>query len=109
MRNYVYLFELDSVRKTDEEIIAGQKALYDEIVINGNIVVMTYNQLVDSRGFFSLLNNRNYQEQLISLFENGAIRLSQYGDIRTLAPYLINSVESVKQFIYSALLVIYSR
>lgn len=27
MREYVYLFELDSVRKTDEEIIAGQKAL----------------------------------------------------------------------------------
>ena len=109
MRNYVYLFELDSVRKTDEEIIAGQKALYDEIVINGNIVVMTYNQLVDSRGFFSLLNNRKYQEQLISLFENGAIRISQYGDIRTLAQYLINSVDSDKQFIYSALPVKYSQ
>ena len=43
MREYVYLFELDSVRKTDEEIIAGQKALYNEIVNNGNIVVLTYN------------------------------------------------------------------
>ncbi len=31
MRKYVYLFELDSVRKTDVDIIAGQKALYDEI------------------------------------------------------------------------------
>lgn len=38
MSKYVYLFELDSVRKTDGEIIAGQAALYDEIVINGNIV-----------------------------------------------------------------------
>lgn len=38
-RKYVYLFELDSVRKTDKEIIAGQKALYTEIVENGNIVV----------------------------------------------------------------------
>ena len=27
-RKYVYLFELDSVRKTDKEIIAGQKELY---------------------------------------------------------------------------------
>ena len=54
MSKYVYLFELDSVRKTDEEIIAGQAALYDEIVTNGNIVVLTYNQMVDSRGFFSL-------------------------------------------------------
>ncbi|MFQ9803086.1 MAG: hypothetical protein ACLRXD_03260 [Coprococcus sp.] len=52
MSKYVYLFELDSVRKTDEEIIAGQAALYDEIVTNGNIVVLTYNQMVDSRGLF---------------------------------------------------------
>ena len=48
-RKYVYLFELDSVRKTDKEIIAGQKALYTEIVENGNIVVLTFNQLIDSR------------------------------------------------------------
>lgn len=109
MRNYVYLFELDSVRKTDAEIIAGQKALYNEIVVNGNIVVMTCNQLVDSRGFFSLLNNPDYQEQLISLFENGAIRISQYGDVRTLAQYLINSVNPEKEFIYSALPVKFSQ
>ena len=103
MREYVYLFELDSVRKTDEEIIAGQKALYNEIVNNGNIVVLTYNQLVDSRGFFSLLKDSEYQKYFIKLFENGAIRISQYGDIRSLSQYLINSVESEKQFIYSAL------
>lgn len=78
MREYVYLFELDSVRKTDEEIIAGQKALYNEIVNNGNIVVLTYNQLVDSRGFFSLLKDSEYQKYFIRLFENGAIRISQY-------------------------------
>ena len=38
-RKYVYLFELDSVRKTDEDIIEGQKAIYNEIVQQGNIVV----------------------------------------------------------------------
>lgn len=103
MRELVYLFELDSVRKTDEEIIAGQKTLYNEIVNNGNIVVLSYNQLVDSRGFFSLLENESYQDNLIKLFENGAIRISQYGDIRSLSQYLINSVASEKEFIYSAL------
>lgn len=51
IRKNVYLFELDSVRKTDEEIEIAQNALLDEIVLNGNVVVMTYNQLVDSRGF----------------------------------------------------------
>ena len=74
MSKYVYLFELDSVRKTDEEIIAGQAALYDEIVTNGNIVVLTYNQMVDSRGFFSLLKNGEYKEALLKLFDSGVIR-----------------------------------
>lgn len=103
MRKYVYLFELDSVRKTDAEIIAGQKALYNEIITNGNIVVMTYNQIVDSRGFFSLLSNSDYSKGLYKLFQKGAIRLSQYGDIRTVAQYLLNSIEEEKEFIYSAL------
>ena len=109
MREYVYLFELDSVRKTDTEIAAGQTALYNEIVNNGNVVVMTYNQLVDSRGFFSLFGDKAYQKSLIQLFKNGAIRISQYGDVRSLSQYLINSVSNDKKFIYSALPVKYSQ
>lgn len=109
MRKHVYLFELDSVRKTDAEIIAGQRALYDEIVMNGNIVVLTYNQLVDSRAFFSLLRDPDYSRCLIRLFELGAIRLSQFGDIRTVSQYLLNSIEDDKQFIYSALPLRYSQ
>ncbi|MBE6747414.1 MAG: hypothetical protein E7558_08215 [Ruminococcaceae bacterium] len=59
MRKYVYLFELDSVRKTDAEIIAGQRALYDEIVKNGNIVVLTYNQLIDSTHLLTVVKILN--------------------------------------------------
>lgn len=109
MRKYVYLFELDSVRKTDDEIITGQKALYDEIVLNGNIVVLTYNQLVDSRGFFSLLCDEEYSQSLIRLFEMGAVRLSQFGEIRTVSQYLLQSIEDDKEFIYSALPLCYSQ
>lgn len=109
MRKYVYLFELDSVRKTDADIIAGQKALYDEIVLNGNIVVLTYNQLVDSRGFFSLLRDPAYSRGLVKLFKRGAIRLSQFGDTRTVSQYLLNSIEDDKKFIYSALPLRYSQ
>ena len=101
MRKYVYLFELDSVRNTDKEIEIGQKALYDEIVGNGNIVVLTYNQLVDSRGFFNFLEDQNYYESLVSLFEKGTICISQYGDIRTISQYLLNSFDYNKEFIYS--------
>ena len=103
MGKYVYLFELDSVRKTDEEIVKAQQTLYDEIVCNGNIVVMTYNQIVDSRGFFCLLENKEYYDSIIKLFKNGRIKVSQYGDIRTLSQYLIDSIDRESGFIYSAL------
>ena len=103
MGKYVYLFELDSVRKTDEEIVKAQQTLYDEIVGNGNTVVMTYNQIVDSRGFFCLLNNKDYYDNIIKLFKNGKIKVSQYGDIRTLSQYLIDSIDRDSGFIYSAL------
>ena len=73
MSKYVYLFELDSVRNSDAELLAGQKTLYDEIVYNGNIVVLTYNQLVDSRGFFSLFKDSDYYNNILSLFESGYI------------------------------------
>ncbi len=100
----VYLFELDSVRKSDDEIIEGQEALFNEIVTHGNQVVLTYNQFVDSRGFFSLLNNEKYYNSIIKLFEDGAIKISQYKDIRTLAQYIIYNIENdEKEFIYSAL------
>ena len=103
MSKYVYLFELDSVRKTDEEIVKAQQTLYDEIVVNGNTVVMTYNQVVDSRGFFCLLDNREYYDNIIELFKKGKIKISQYRDIRTLSQYLLNSIERENGFIYSAL------
>lgn len=109
MRKQVYLFELDSVRKTDEEIIAGQKAMYNEIVVNGNIVVMTFNQMIDSRGFFSLLDNKSYYENLLQLFEKGALRISQFGEVRTLAQYLLNTLENERKFIYSALPIKYTQ
>ena len=102
MRKYVYLFELDSVRKSDAEIIAGQTALYHEIVTNGNIVVLTYNQLIDSRGFFSLLEHEDYYQSLIALFQQVAIKLSQYREKRTIAQYLMDSTGSETKFIYSS-------
>ena len=71
----VFLFELDSVRKTDEEIIYGQKMLFDEIVRNGNVVVLTYNQLIDSRGFFSLINDPQMYENIMELFNQGYIKI----------------------------------
>ena len=108
MSNCVYLFELDSVKRTPGEIVAGQNALYREIAVNGNTVVLTYNKLVDSCGFFEMLKDADYKEtdyyaHLVSLFECGAICISQYGDIRTVAQYLLNSIDSGSAFRYSAI------
>ena len=100
-RKYVYLFELDSVRKTDREIVQGLKSLYNEITWNGNCVVLTFNQLVDSRAFFSLLADERYYNDFVSFFEKGVLRVSQYRDIRTISQYLLNSLESEKPFVYS--------
>lgn len=102
-RKYVYLYELDSVCRTDEDIIIAQKALYNEIEINGNIVVLSYNQVVDSRGFFSLWYDEEYNKAILELFDKGAIKISQFGDVRTVAQYLINSIQPEKEFVYSGI------
>lgn len=70
---------------------------------HGNTVVLTYNQFIDSRGFFLLMENDIYRESLITLFKEGSIKISQYNDVRTLSQYLYNSVDKDKPFIYSAL------
>lgn len=104
--NLTYLFELDSVRTTPAHINAGLQSLFDEIVINGNTVVLTYNQMCDSAIFYELMNKARQEkdgktfENLVSLFQNGALKISQFGSTRTIVQYLINSLES-NTFVYS--------
>ena len=93
MNKLVYLFELDSVRKSKKEIIKAQKALYEEIVLNGNIVVMTMNQLSDSLGFLIAVNNNETTRHILALFQTGVLRVSSFKQkngtiIRTPSQYL---------------------
>ena len=101
MHKLVYLFELDSYRKTDNEIAKAIHTMYNEIVVNGNIVVLTFNQLVESRCMLSLFSEPEYSEDIADLFLNGAIRLSQFGNIRTPAQYLIGALGSTEPYIFS--------
>lgn len=78
MNKLVYLFELDSVRKSEEEIKIAQKAMYEEIVLNGNIVVMTMNQLSDSLGFITAVNDNDTTEHILALFQTGILRVSSF-------------------------------
>lgn len=100
MKKLVYLQELDSVRKTKEEIEQGQQALFEEIVINGNIVVLTYNQLADSRAFTCALENEDTYKNIKQLFQNGAIKVSNFGNISTASHYVQNSIEKCKKGTY---------
>lgn len=101
MRKRVYLFELDSVRKTDNEIEKAFQTLYDEIVINGNIIVMTFNQFVESRLFFEFMITKEFYESITKMFEDGYLVISQYGDKRSLQQYLIESLIPGRKFVYS--------
>lgn len=109
MNKNVYLFELDSVRKTKEEIERGQQCLYSEIVKNGNCVVITFNQLTDSIVLLKMLENKTYREILTQLFKQGRIKISRYNGYRTASQYLQHAIkENLSQtygdkFIFSGL------
>lgn len=87
MNRLVYLFELDSVRNSPAEIRAGQGALFEELVFNGNKVVLTFNQITDSTAFLSILQDDKAFQEILTLFRMGVILVSPYG-VRTASQYL---------------------
>ena len=108
MNKLVYLFELDSVRKTDKEVYKGQLAMYDELVGNGNIIVMSMNQITDSKAFLCMLQNNEHYNVVKELLQKGYIRISRYGEIRTVSQYVQNAInknlaKNNDVFIFSAI------
>lgn len=78
-KKYVYLFELDSVRNSPEEVCIGLRAMYEEIMKNGNTVVLTFNQIVDSKTFLQAIYHEKNYKYIKKLFEKGLIKISRYG------------------------------
>lgn len=120
MNKLVYLHELDSVRTSKEQILIGQKALFEEIVHNGNQVVLSFNQLTDSRAFLIALEYDQAYEQISTLLKKGAIKVARYYTsvedetgkkqvlVRTAAEYMIRALSKQhkvddNKFICSAL------
>lgn len=104
----VYLFELDSEINNEKLVRIGQKALFEEIFINGNSVVISLNQLVDSICIKNLINSPQTNEILIELFRNGLLRINLYGDITSVSQYVQNSINKIlenndKTYIFSSL------
>lgn len=108
MNKLVYLFELDSVRTTQAEIEKGQNAMFEEIAENGNAVVLTFNQLTDSRAFMAAVYSKDTYGQIMELFRMGALKVSHFGGRRTPSQYLQEAIEKCSAhdqntFIFSAL------
>ncbi|MBL4932760.1 NUDIX hydrolase [Clostridium paridis] len=108
MNKLVYLFELDSVRKTDKQIYKGQLAMFDELLGNGNIIVMSMNQITDSKAFLCMLESDEHYNIVKKLIKQGYIRISRYGGTRTVSQYIQNAInknldKSDDIFIFSAI------
>lgn len=104
MNNYVYLSDLDSVCNSKDEMkYALDKVLYENILLNGDIVVLSFNQLADSSFIMSFLDDDVMKEVLINLFECGKIVVSQYkaGDtvISSAVRYIMQQIDKqIKAF-----------
>lgn len=108
MNRLVYLFELDSVRNTAEEIETGQQAMFEEIARNGNSVVLSFNQLTDSHAFIAAVKDKKTYPHILELFRLGALRVSHYNQMRTPSQYLQKAIEKCRAddegvFVFSAL------
>lgn len=93
MNRLVYLYELDSVRNSEAEVVLGQQALFRETVLRGNSVVLSFNQLTDSYAILSLLREEGSYEALLALFRLGAIKISKYGRIFSASQYIQNALQ----------------
>ncbi len=103
----VYLHELDSIRESDKVaqcryIERGQQALFRELVKNGNTVVLSLNQLIDSEAFLFALRHKESYEAIMKLWKMGRIRVSTYGGIRTASQFMQDRMEG-GNFRFSAL------
>jgi|GEM_PF-778404 len=102
MKKLVYLFELDSACNSKKEIINAQYILFKEILFKGNKVVLSYNQLSDSKVFFKMIENDKIYEHLLELFRLGYIKISQYKrsdneEVRTASQYIQSAIKKCKK------------
>lgn len=93
LNKIVYLFELDSIYKSDYQKELGQKRLFEETLFHGNYVALSYNQLTDSVAFLSAIYHEDTYEKIIDLFKLGVLKVSPYNDIRTPSQYVQERID----------------
>ena len=93
MNKYIYLFELDSVCPSVSQIQHGQNKLFEETLVNGNFVVLSYNQLTDSKAFLAAVYNQLSYSYIVELFKIGVFKVTPYNDIRTASQYVQQCID----------------
>lgn len=91
----VFLSEPDSVRRSAREIELGQWAIFTEIVRNGHVVVLSFNQVADSYTLMNMLLDDRSRDAVLRLFRLGWLQVNAFGSYYTLADY-ISSVTTKK-------------
>lgn len=94
MENKVFLWEMDSVRNSERECQLAREALYRALLVDGNVVVMTFNQLADARWMLPILEDEKEFGCLMQLFKMGVIRVSHYKNKRTASRYIQESLQT---------------
>ncbi len=100
----VYLFELDSVRISEDECRLGKEKLYLELM-RGNIVVLSYNQIasVIMYDLLDIAQAKHTREPILELMDKKRICVSQFGN-GTIIGYLTkNMLQTDHSFIFSGL------
>lgn len=108
MNQYVYLYELDSVRNQAKDVKYAHQCLYNEIVKKGNTVILSLNQLCDGLAIASLIKDTNTQSYLLQMFKEGSIKVSMYGSLRSPSQYVQQAIQKCldndnNRFIFSVL------
>ena len=89
---YTYLFKNDSVRTTPVEIRAALTEMYNQIMLYGNTIVLSYNQVTDSRAFLSGIYSDDSYEAIMNLIRHGKIKMNRYFSAKTPSEYMQNAI-----------------
>ena len=93
MNRLVYLFELDTAKTGRSDAENAELAIFNEIIKNGNKVVMSMNQFVDSRIMTSAMYDEASYKYVRRLFDEGALKVSLFADVCSVSQYVQSAID----------------
>ena len=93
MNRLVYLFELDAAKVGRRDAENAEFTVFNEIIKNGNKVVMSMNQFVDSRLMTSAVYDEENYKYIRRLFDDGAIKVALYADVCSVSQYVQSAID----------------